>query len=71
MSCSYTDIAMAYHGSRALRYFLSSTTWKKFRDNIFLAWEHGTDALPYFFDYLNKVDEKSTLQWKQQTKKKV
>ena len=59
MPCSYTDIAMAYHGSRALRYFLSSTTWKRFHDNIFLAWEHdGTDALPSFLDYLNKTDEK-------------
>ena len=43
MSCSYADIAMAYHDRKALSYFLSPTTWKRFRDDIFVAWEHGTD----------------------------
>ena len=42
MSCSYADIAIAYHDRKALSYFLSPTTWKKFRDDIFIAWEHGT-----------------------------
>ena len=31
MSCSYADIAMAYHDRKALSYFLSPTTWKRFR----------------------------------------
>ena len=57
MSCSYADIAMAYHDRKALSYFLSPTTWKRFRDDIFVAWEHGTDTLPPFLDYLNNVDE--------------
>ena len=57
MSCSYADIAMAYHDRKALSYFLSPTTWKRFRDDIFVAWEHGTDTLPSFLDYLNNVDE--------------
>ena len=48
MSCSYT--AMAYHGSKALSYFLSPATYKKFRDDIFVSWEHRTDALPSFQD---------------------
>ena len=38
MSYSYADIAMAYHGRKALIYFLSPTTWKRFRDDIFAAW---------------------------------
>ena len=28
ISCSYADIAMAYHDREALSYFLSPTTWK-------------------------------------------
>ena len=43
MSCSYADIAIAYHVRKALSYFFSPTTWKKFHDDIFVAWEHGTD----------------------------
>ena len=57
MSCSYADIAMAYHGRKALIYFLSPTTWKRFRDDIFAAWGHGTDTLPSFLGYLNNVNE--------------
>ena len=57
MSCFYADIAMVYHYIKALNYFLSPTTWKRFRDDIFVAWEHGTDELPSYLDYLNNVDE--------------
>ena len=57
MSCSYTDLAMAYHDRKALNYLLSPTTWKRFRDDIFAAWEHETDTLPSFLDYLKNVDE--------------
>ena len=57
MSCSYADIAMAYHDRKALSYFLSPTTWKRFRDDIFAAWGHGTDTLLSFLDYLNNVNE--------------
>ena len=48
MSCSYADIAMAYHDRKALSYFLSPTTWKRFLDDIFVAWEQGTDTFPNF-----------------------
>ena len=37
MSCSYTDIAIAYHDRKTLTYFLSLTTWKGFREDIFVA----------------------------------
>ena len=57
MCCSYADIAMAYHDRKTLGYFLRPTTWKRFRDDIFVAWEHGNDTLPSFLDYLNNVDE--------------
>ena len=57
MFCSYANIVMAYHDRKALSYFLSPTTWKRFRDNVFVAWEHGTDTLPSFLDYLSNIDE--------------
>ena len=57
MSCSYADVAMTYRDREALCYFLSPTTWKRFRDNIFVVWEHGTDTLLSFLDYLNNFDE--------------
>ena len=66
MSCSYADIAMAYHDRKALSYFLSPTTWKRFRDDIFVAWEHEIDTLPLFLDDLNNLDEagKIKILWK-------
>ena len=57
MSCSYADMAMAYHDRKVLSYFLSPRTWKRFHDDIFVAWKHGADTLPSFLDYLNNVDE--------------
>ena len=54
MSCSYADIAMAYHDRKALSYFLSSTTWKRFRDDTFVAWEHGIDTYIYIYIYIYK-----------------
>ena len=73
MSCSYANIAVAYHDRIALSYFLSPTTQKRFQDKIFVVWEHGTDTLSSFSDYLNNIDEavKINLLRKQQTKKNV
>ena len=48
---------MAYHDRKALSYFLSPKTWKRFRDDIFVAWEHGIDTFPSFLDYQNNVDK--------------
>ena len=53
----YADIARAYHDRKELSYFLSPTTWKRFCDNVFVAWEHGTDTLPSFLDYISNIDE--------------
>ena len=57
MYCSCTDIARACHDRKTLSYFLSPTTWKRFHEDIFVAWEHGTDTLPSFLDYLNNIDK--------------
>ena len=48
MTCSYSNIAMVYHDRKALSYFLSPTTWKRFRDDLVFACKHGTDTLPSF-----------------------
>ena len=50
MSCSYADIATAYHDRKVLSYFVSPTTCKKVQG-------HGTDTRPSFLDYLNNVNE--------------
>ena len=34
--CSYVDIAIADSDKEALEYHLSSTTWKRFRDDAFV-----------------------------------
>ena len=36
MSCSYADLALASYDSKALAFDLSPTTWKRFRDDVFV-----------------------------------
>ena len=31
--------------------------WKRFRDDVFVLWEHGTASLSSFSDYLNTMDK--------------
>ena len=45
MPCSYADIAMADFDKEALEYHLSPTTWKRFRDDVFVFWSHGRESL--------------------------
>ena len=46
MSCSYADIGTAKYDS-----------WKRFRDDVFVLWKHGTVSLFSFLDYLNTMDK--------------
>ena len=57
MSCSYADIAMAKYDSLANKFHLKPSVWKRFRDDVFVLWEHGTASLTSFLDYLNTVDK--------------
>ena len=57
MSCSYADIPMAKHGSLANKFHLKPSVWKRFRDDVFVLWKHGTTSLSSFLDYLNNMDE--------------
>ena len=56
MSCSYADIDMAVFDKEALEYHLSPTTWKRFRDDVFVLWPHGRESLVLFLDYINTLD---------------
>ena len=55
-SCSYADIAMVDFDKGASEYHLSSTTWKRFRDDIFELWPHGRKSLSLILDYINTLD---------------
>ena len=57
MSCSYSDIAMARHDSKALMYDFPPKVWKRFTDDVFVVWTHDTPKLPSFFNYLNNIDD--------------
>ena len=57
MSCSYADIAMAKYDSLANNFHVKPSVWKRFRDDIFVLWEHVTTSLFSFLDYLNTMDK--------------
>ena len=48
MSCSYSDIAMAGHDSKALMYDFPPKVWKRFRDDGLVVWTQNTAKLPSF-----------------------
>ena len=56
MLCSYADIAMADFNKEALEYHLSPTTWKRFRDDVFVFCPYGRQSLVLFLDYINTLD---------------
>ena len=66
MSCSYSDIAMAGHDSKALMYDFPPKVWKRFRDDVFVVWTHDTAKLPSFLDYLNNIDETGKIKFTMQ-----
>ena len=57
MSCSYAYIAMAKYDSLANNFHLKPSVWKRFRDDIFVLWEHGTASPFSFLDYLNTMNK--------------
>ena len=42
MSCSYADIAMAKYDPLVNKFNLKPNVWERFRDDVFVLWEHGT-----------------------------
>ena len=68
MSCSYADIAMEDFDKEALEYHLSPTTWKRFKDDVFVLLPHGRESLVSFLEYISTLDptEKINSPWKSQ-----
>ena len=64
MSCSYSDFAMtllsysdiARFNLKALSYTPKVLCWKRFRDDIFAAWNHSLQELHKFFEFMNSID---------------
>ena len=56
MSCSYSDIAMFKFDLKALSYRPGVLCWKRFRDDIFVVWNHSLEELNKFFEFMNDVD---------------
>ena len=48
---------MAKYDSLANSFDLKPSVWKRFRDDIFVLWEHGTGSLFSFLDYLDTMDK--------------
>ena len=48
---------MAKYDSLANKFHLKASVWKRFRDDVFVLWEHGTASLSSFLDYLNTMDK--------------
>ena len=57
MSCFYADIAMAKYDSLANKFHLKPSVRRRFRDYVFVLWEHGAASLSSFLDYLNNMDK--------------
>ena len=66
MSCSYADLALATFNNRALAYNCCPTMWKRFRDDVFVVWVHGSAALNLFLDYLNNLDDTGKIKFTMQ-----
>ena len=66
MSFSYSEIAMAGHGSKALMYDFPPKVLKRLRDYGFVVWTHGTAKLPSFLDYLINIDKTGKIKFTMQ-----
>ena len=63
MSCSCADIALAKYDSLANKFHLKPIVWKRFRDDVFVLWEHGTAFVSSFLNYLNAMDKTSKIKF--------
>ena len=56
MSLFYGDIAMYRFDLKALSYTPKALCWKRFRDDIFVVWNHSLQELHKFFEFMNSID---------------
>ena len=52
---------MAKYDFLANNFHLKPSVWKRFSDDIFVLWEHGTSSLFSFLDNLNTMDKTGTM----------
>ena len=50
----------------ALTYNCSPTTWKRFRDDVFVVGAHVSGALNFSLDYLNNLDDTGKIKFMMQ-----
>ena len=48
---------MTKYNSLANNFHLKPSVWKRYRDDIFVLWEHGTASFFSLLDYLNTMDK--------------
>ena len=48
----------------------SPTTWKRFCDDVFVVWTHGSATLDLFLDYLNNLHNTGKIKFKMQVANK-
>ena len=56
MSCSYSTIATYRFDLKALSYTPKVLCRKRFRDDIFVIWNHSLQELHKFFEFMNSID---------------
>ena len=71
MPCSYGDIAIEQFDKKALEYNPAVIGWKRFRDDIFLAWPHSAEDLNLFFNNMNNIDRTKKIQFTMEVGKDV
>ena len=57
MSCYSAELALATYHNQAWAFECSPTTWKRFRDDMFVVWTHGSAALNSLLDNLINLDD--------------
>ena len=63
MSCTYSDIVMTRFDSLAKKFHLKPSVWKRFGDDVFVLWQHGTASLSSFLDYLSTLDKTAKIKF--------
>ena len=58
-----SNIAMYSYDLEALSYVPAVKSWKRFRDVVFVLWEHSRDDLDKFFNFMNFIDSSKTRQF--------
>ena len=67
MCYSYVDLGLASHDSKTLAFDLIPVTSKKFRDDVFVVWMHGSSSVSLLLEYLNNKEQMGKIQFTMQT----